>query len=272
MSVVQFNKAPDMNMEKAKKNNTVGQIIKQARVELGLKQVDIAQRLYDYGLPTIAKTVGNWEAGINVPSIYQMIAIGDILGIYNLQDLTGMKKISILNPEGEKLLSEFRDYLISTGRYKIEIPEIEIEKEMTSVRTTIYTVAAGINGSGAFIADEMFEDMDYPSEDVPANTDFAIRISGRSMEPRFLDGQIVYVQNTQSLDLGEVGIFSYNGLTYIKKYSVRMPNDEEAEKWSDDEGNLLPITELISLNADQEKYCPILIENDSFHIFGRVLG
>ena len=56
-------------------------------------------------------------------------------------------------------------------------------------------------------------------EDVPANTDFGVRIAGDSMEPRFRDGQIVWVHQQQTVENGEIGIFLYNGDSYCKKFS-----------------------------------------------------
>ena len=48
--------------------------------------------------------------------------------------------------------------------------------------------------------------------------DFALRISGDSMEPRFHDGDVVLVEDTDSVDVGEFGIFVLDGNGYFKKY------------------------------------------------------
>lgn len=72
------------------------------------------------------------------------------------------------------------------------------------------------------------------------------------MEPRFHDKQTIWVERTEELSNGEIGIFCLNGEAYIKK----LQDDKEG-------------VFLISLN---EAYHPIPIHaDDSFKILGRVL-
>ncbi len=48
--------------------------------------------------------------------------------------------------------------------------------------------------------------------------DFALRVSGDSMEPRFHDGDILLVENTPTVEVGELGIFICDGEGYFKKF------------------------------------------------------
>ncbi|MGN0597088.1 MAG: helix-turn-helix domain-containing protein [Ruminiclostridium sp.] len=99
-------------------------------------------------------------------------------------------------------------------------------------------------------------DIDYTSSDPIQvssdefdDTDFAVRVSGDSMEPRYFDGDIVIVEPTPAVDQGEVGIFILNGQAFIKKL-----------------GDCC----LISLNPS---YDPIKINDyDSIYCQGRVIG
>ena len=50
-----------------------------------------------------------------------------------------------------------------------------------------------------------------------STADFAVRIAGDSMEPRFHDGQTVWVSQQHSLMTGEIGIFLYDGCAYLKQ-------------------------------------------------------
>ena len=73
------------------------------------------------------------------------------------------------------------------------------------------------------------------------------------MEPQFEDGQIAWVLQQDTLENGDIGIFSLNGDAYIKKLK-------------DDERGVF----LISFN---KKYTPILIgSDDRLDIFGKVIG
>ncbi len=72
-----------------------------------------------------------------------------------------------------------------------------------------------------------------------------------SMEPRFKDEQLVWIEQTDFLDSGDIGLFYLDGKTYFKKYIVKSAG-----------------TFLLSLNA---KYKPIPIsEYSSFKIFGKL--
>lgn len=107
-------------------------------------------------------------------------------------------------------------------------------------------------GTGSFLDGENFTELEV-GEEVPADADFGIRISGDSMEPRFINGQIVWVKQQESLLSGEIGIFYLDGNAYCKKLK------------DDAEGSFL-----ISLN---NKYDPIPVTgNNSFKIFGKVVG
>jgi SOS-response transcriptional repressor LexA len=73
------------------------------------------------------------------------------------------------------------------------------------------------------------------------------------MEPRFINGQIVFIRQQNILENGEIGIFLLDGEAYIKK----LQNDSNGKF-------------LISLNKD---YKPIPIEEHSeFSILGKVIG
>ena len=71
-------------------------------------------------------------------------------------------------------------------------------------------------GTGQFLDNDSYEEVEVEPE-VPETADFGVRISGDSMMPRYLDKQIVWIQKTDELNDGEIGIFYYNGNTYCKK-------------------------------------------------------
>ena len=52
---------------------------------------------------------------------------------------------------------------------------------------------------------------------VPAAADFALRVSGDSMEPLFQDGQVIWVKEQEALNSGDIGIFVYFDEVYCKK-------------------------------------------------------
>lgn len=55
-----------------------------------------------------------------------------------------------------------------------------------------------------------FEFEEFNAEEVPNGADFAVHISGDSMEPTICNGTIVFVERAIELDDGEIGIFMLN--------------------------------------------------------------
>ena len=106
-------------------------------------------------------------------------------------------------------------------------------------------------GVGNFLDGDDYTEIEV-DETVPATADFAIRISGDTMEPKFTDGQVVYVQKQETLLNGEIGIFFLDGCAYCKKL-------DENEK----------ALHLLSLN---KAYAPIQVKgNQTFKVFGKVV-
>ena len=71
-------------------------------------------------------------------------------------------------------------------------------------------------GLGVFLDDSMAEDISIPDNFKTKGADFAVRISGHSMEPRYRDGDVLLVQECESVENGELGIFVLDGSGYFK--------------------------------------------------------
>ena len=74
-------------------------------------------------------------------------------------------------------------------------------------------------GTGNFLDDSSYEEIEAPSY-IPVAVDFALRVSGDSMEPLIRDGQVIWVREQEVLDSGDIGIFTYAGDVYCKKLVV----------------------------------------------------
>ena len=137
--------------------------------------------------------------------------------------------------------------LIESGRYTL--PKAAVIPFTRTIK--LFNIPASA-GTGSFLDSEDYTEIEV-GEEVPAAADFGIRISGDSMEPQFINGQIVWVQQQETLMNGEIGIFFLNGDAYCKKLQ-------------DDKEGLF----LISLN---KKYAPIpILKEASFKIFGKVVS
>lgn len=104
-------------------------------------------------------------------------------------------------------------------------------------------------GTGVYLDSEDTKKIRVPANEDTRKSDYALRVSGDSMEPRYYDGDIVLVRQQQYVEEGEVGIFLYNDDGYIKIFGG---------------------DRLISLN---KKYKDMMLsENDQFICLGKVMG
>lgn len=108
-------------------------------------------------------------------------------------------------------------------------------------------VSAGV---GEFLADSTrIEDIVIPDDPRTAEADYALRISGDSMEPKYHSGDILLIQSSDTVEEGELGIFVLDGSGYFKKYGG---------------------DHLISLNP---QYPPIMLKDfEDVSCCGRVVG
>lgn len=73
-------------------------------------------------------------------------------------------------------------------------------------------------GLGSFLDSSPSQSITLEVNEITDRADYAVKVSGDSMEPRFFDGDIVIVESCGEIPVGKVGIFLYNGESYIKKY------------------------------------------------------
>lgn len=73
-------------------------------------------------------------------------------------------------------------------------------------------------GTGVYLDDAEATEISIPDNDRTRIADFALRISGNSMEPKYHDGDIVLVEDTDCVEVGELGIFVLDGNGYFKMF------------------------------------------------------
>ena len=210
-------------------NISIGSTLSELRKDKKFKQKELAAKLSDYGFKVGAKTIYNWEKGLAQPSIPHFIALCDILDVDDvLWRFASIPKgpYSGLNTDGRKKAREFIDLLSHVDMYKAGFSEggfgdsdsddmgVHGESETRRI-LRLYDIPVSA-GSGNFLDESSYEEIEVPSY-VPVAVDFALRVSGDSMEPHILDGQVIWVKEQEVLDTGDIGIFSYSGDVYCKK-------------------------------------------------------
>ncbi|MCL2201074.1 MAG: XRE family transcriptional regulator [Oscillospiraceae bacterium] len=238
-----------------------GKILAKLRKDKGHTQSEVAEHLsHTSGKPCSFKVVSHWENGVSSPSVEQFLLLCEHYGVRDIQSTfrgvsTGFSELPKLNALGRSMAEEYLSMLSanplfseSEKDYSAAICPEEPGYDAPPPRTIKLFDIPVAAGAGTLLDSDRFTQLDI-DESVPHEADFAVRVSGDSMEPRFTHGQIIFVKEQQTLQAGEIGIFALNGDSYIKK---------------------LGRSELISLNP---LYAPIAVRDfDSFHIFGKVVG
>ena len=89
-------------------------------------------------------------------------------------------------------------------------------------------------------------------QEVPDGSNFGVRVAGDSMEPRFHNGQIIWVRQQRSLMTGEIGIFLYDGNAYLKQ--------------------LVALRDSLALHSLNPKYTDIVISPElPLRVLGKVM-
>lgn len=246
--------------------NLIGQRIAQARNGAGLSLAKFSKVLESYGVNVSAAAINKWEMGKSIPSAYQLIAVVNALQMDDsISQFMETGSNPELNCEGLKKLAEYRDDLIASGRYK---PQVLVRKIIKFIEMPVSNLAVSA-GVGEYLEDGNFEMVRFPESTIPQGAEFGVRVSGDSMEPVYHDGQIVWVQQCDSMQIGEVGIFIYDGEGYLKIYDEQEPNTSDLDYFTDSFGTVHMQPVMISYNQNYEPKA--VSAHAGFRIVGRVL-
>ena len=230
--------------------NNIGKVISQYRREKKLSQIDIADMLQAYDIHITNGAVSSWEKGNSIPGGETLMALCEILEISDIYTAfigeNPTDPFKNLNEQGKKKAFEYIRLLEQSGEYEKPKTDI-IQFEPRVMRIALMPTSAG---TGNYLDDENFTETEV-YEPVPEKADFGVYLDGDSMEPRFKNGQLIWIEKTETLESGDIGLFFYDGMTFFKK----LLNKETG-------------TFLISLNP---KYKPIPVTDLSvFKIFGKL--
>ncbi len=184
------------------------------RRERGLSQAAVAAFLTSRGCGLTQRAVSKWERGDTQPNAEQFLLLCELYGVHDvLWAFRGLPEAgAALNERGRRRLNEYARLLAASGEFSDAS-----EKKPGAVRRRIplYELPASA-GTGQFLDSVDYELLEMDGT-APLSANYAVRISGDSMTPRYRDGQIVYVQQQQTLRRGEIGIFLLNGEAYCKR-------------------------------------------------------
>ena len=196
-----------------------GEQLAACRKERGLNQRELAERLKALGCEVSNQAVSKWETDMTLPSARQFLTLCDVLEIEDIRSEFSEGETGVfagLNREGRQKAREYIRLLRESGRYTVQRRAAEV----VPLRSLpLYSLAVSA-GTGQFLDGEDYEMVEVGAE-VPEGSNFGVRVAGDSMEPRFHNGQTVWVRQQRSLMTGEFGIFLYDGSAYLKQLVAR---------------------------------------------------
>ena len=201
--------------------NRIGLTIRRYRQALGMEQKQLS------GLLGYSKNaVTNWEAGRTRPDISVLprlcailhMPVQELLGMTDGDALTGAERAWLaryreLTDENRAVIRQLTGSLLQRQR---EARLAELRGMYRPVHLAEQAAAAGV---GAPMDGESgFSEIYVRDNTLLAKSDFIVRVNGESMEPMYPDGSLVYIEKTQDLRYGDIGLFVVNGESYIKQY------------------------------------------------------
>lgn len=200
--------------------------IKEARKACGMSQKEVADIL---GINR--STIASYETGNSEPDIDTYIKLCkiynanyvDILNkAYELQEIAQftptieeeyiIEKIRDLDKDDKAMIVSLIERLTTKSSLKVE----DVPMHYVTLPAYGYAPSAG---AGNYMPDDIPQtSIQVPATATTEKADFVVRVGGHSMEPKFMDGDLVLVKKTEVLDPGKIGIFSVNGEALIKEY------------------------------------------------------
>ena len=237
--------------------------LKRARENAGLTQTQAAQKI---GVSD--GTYKNYEQGKREPNGDKIVTIANAFGVttdYLLgrpdakEPADPIDKLMTVDEMEKDLLREWLSLDEASRKSFLDVLRKIVaadQKRQTAAskraayllhRLSRHKVSAGLGYN--LDDDDNWQEAEVVETAAVHQADFAVEVDGDSMEPDYLNGDILLVQSTPTIEVGEVGVFTLNGDGYVKE---------------------LGESELISRNPE---YDPIPIhESDSLQCWGRVIG
>ena len=237
--------------------------LKKGRLDKGLKQSDVSKKT---GIKNT--TLSNYENGITEPDMDTFLSLCELYEldfVSLMEEAYGIKipgKNFHIKPSEIELLEKYNNlddhgkeivnFSLNKETERIEkygkLGEVSHSVTSFPMRLISYYFKNASAGTGQLMIDNLPDkDIEIPDKPEYRNVSYAIGVNGSSMEPAFQDGDILLVEATQEIEVGDIGIFQINNECFVKKLGEK---------------------ELISLNKD---YKNIPLEETAATL-GKVIG
>lgn len=240
--------------------------LKELRLQKELNKRQMAEKL---DLPYT--TYNNYETGAREPGPELIARMANTFSV-SADMLLGLPAQAALSEEDSSLLARYHsldahgvrtvDAVLTAELARVAVEAAQARAAQTSanvipfvprtkpstIRLPQYECGVGA-GPGVYAESDACDYIEIADTPSSRSADYALRISGDSMEPYYHDGDLLLVEQCDTLSLDSEGVFILNGESYFK---------------------LLGRDGLRSYNPDYPTI-PVT-EDDDFHCRGRVIG
>ena len=209
-----------------KRTTHYGNVIRRYREKAGLDQGSVGRAI---GYST--NTISNWENGVSRPDIDAIPKLCALLKI-PLTVFFGIECDPAAPAQEQQLLQDYRS--LTAPRKKLAAQLVhqlsEDEKTLQAAmqdlkrrRLLPHQALSAAAGVGVPMEEDRTETKMTMVRDTPLSrrADEVFTVNGRSMEPDYPDGSLVYVRHADHVQPGEVGIFRVSGALMIKEYQLK---------------------------------------------------
>lgn len=240
----------------------IGRRLKEAREKAGLTQEELARLVGVTG-----SAITNYEKETSHPKEPVMYALINALKIepnflfQDCVDIKGKKKAPSLSDEAVKLARDY-DVMDSWGqrqvrmvadnelaRYQETLARQQAEEEAAALEYDLPGPAENLieirfypqrvsAGYGEWLDEMDSYTIQVPDTPTTRRADFCLKVEGDSMEPKYSNGDLVFVKKQDDVRVGEFGVWIVDGYAYLKKRGVDTlisinPNYDDIEQGED---------------------------------------
>lgn len=198
----------------------MGKKILERRKKLAITQ----QQLSDItGIKTT--TISHYENGITYPNEENLMLLmkalrcdANYLFSWGEMETISLSEIEKISVKKYRTLDEYGkeavDDLLSTEYRRCkEIRQLQ-KPEIIHIKMSEFSASAG---AGIELGDESYETIAVKASEITRQADFAVRVSGDSMQPTFYDGDVILVESMPQINIGDIGVFIVDGDGFVKE-------------------------------------------------------
>ena len=218
-----------------------GESLTKIRQSKGISRKEFAEQL---GIPYT--TLRNYETGQREPGHKLLIKMALLLSVSvdnligrqleptmqkdgqaTLQEMENLvKKYRLLDPYGKEAVDGVLDVesrrceaarseILNKQQQQLEAGKIiDFEKV---IRFSIPGFSTPMSAGTGLDAGQEYPENYTLVKEPPRGTSFIARVSGHSMEPTYLDGDLVFVHSSEEIPVGSIGAFFMDGMQWIKE-------------------------------------------------------